>query len=104
MKLTKEKIKKFIDDFETNPITVKWIESVENRGKFQREMDKEFFKLTRNTINKLIDLIVFMNTIYGSVEKINTSIQSEQEKYLRIVEDLEEQLKRLTEIKNGNKS
>ena len=42
MEFTKEKIQKFINEFETNPITVKWIESVENRGKFQREMDKEF--------------------------------------------------------------
>jgi hypothetical protein len=33
MELTKEKLEKFIKDFENNPITVKWIESVENRGK-----------------------------------------------------------------------
>ena len=66
MELTKEKIQKFIKDFETNPITVKWIESVENRGRFQREMDKEFFDLAKDTINRLVKLIILIKRFSGT--------------------------------------
>jgi hypothetical protein len=99
MNFTKEKIEKFIDDFETNPITVKWIESVENRGKFQREMDKEFFNLAKDTINRLVKLIILMNTINDSSNKITDAIKNEQEKYLGIIDDLEDTL---IKIKNAN--
>lgn len=101
MELTKEKLEKFIEDFEKDPITVKWIESVENRGKYQRDLDTSFYELSRSTINKLIDLIVFMNTIYGSVDKVTEQIVVEQEKYLEIVDEFETILK---ELQNGNKS
>ena len=100
MELTKEKLEKFIEDFEKDPITVKWIESVENRGKYQRDLDTNFYELSRSTINKLIDLIVFMNTIYGSVDKVTEQIVVEQEKYLEIVDEFETILKKL---QNGNK-
>tara|TARA_Y100001938_G_scaffold146775_1_gene226450 strand:+ start:2433 stop:2738 length:306 start_codon:yes stop_codon:yes gene_type:complete len=100
MELTKEKLKEFIDDYQNNPITKKWVESVENRGKFQRELDKEFFELSKTTINQLLDLILFMNTIYGSVDKVTESIVIQQEKYLEIVDDFEKQL---IKLKNGNK-
>ena len=92
MNFTKEKIEKFIDDFETNPITVKWIESVENRGRYQRDMDKEFFNLAKDTINRLVKLIILMNTINDSSNKINDAIKNEQEKYLGIIDDLENTL------------
>ena len=100
MDLTKEKIEKFIKDFETNPVTVKWIESVENRGKFQREMDKEFFDLSKKTINKLIDLILLMRALYGGLDKIKKQIINEQTKHLDIVQDLENTIKTL---QHGNK-
>jgi uncharacterized protein YkvS len=100
MELTKEKLKEFIDDYQNNPITKKWVESVENRGKFQRELDKKFFELSKTTINQLLDLILFMNTIYGSVDKVTESIVIQQEKYLEIVDDFEKQL---IKLKNGNK-
>lgn len=100
MELTKEKLEKFIEDFEKDPITVKWIESVENRGKYQRDLDTSFYELSRSTINKLIDLIVFMNTIYGSVDKVTEQIVVEQEKYLELVDEFETILKKL---QNGNK-
>ena len=99
MELTKEKIQKFIKDFETNPITVKWIESVENRGRFQREMDKEFFDLAKDTINRLVKLIILMNILDDSTNKITNAIQKEQEKYLGIIDDLENTL---IKIKNAN--
>ena len=99
MELTKEKIQKFINEFETNPITVKWIESVENRGKFQREMDKEFFDLAKDTINRLIKLIILMNTLDDSTNKITTAIKNQQEKYLGIIDDLENTL---IKVKNAN--
>lgn len=101
MKLTKENIEKFIKDFETNPITVKWIESVENRGRYQREMDKEFFDLSKETINRLIDLILLMRALYGGLDKIKKQIINEQTKHLNIVQDLENNIKKL---KHGNKS
>jgi tRNA A-37 threonylcarbamoyl transferase component Bud32 len=100
MELTKDKLEKFIKDFETNPITVKWIESVENRGRYQRDLDTSFYELSRSTINKLIDLIVFMNTIYGSVDKVTEQIVVEQDKYLELVDEFETILKKL---QNGNK-
>ena len=100
MELTKEKLEKFIEDFEKDPITVKWIESVENRGKYQRDLDTSFYELSRCTINKLIDLIVFMNTIYGSADKVTEQIVVEQEKYLELVDEFETILKNL---QNGNK-
>jgi hypothetical protein len=99
MELTKEKLKKFIDDFETNPITAKWIESVENRGRYQREMDKEFFDLAKDTINRLVKLIILIHTVADSSKKINDSIKNEQEKYLGIIDDLENTL---IKIKNAN--
>lgn len=99
MELTKEKIQKFINEFETNPITVKWIESVENRGKFQREMDKEFFDLAKDTMNRLVKLIILMNTLDDSTNKITNAIKNEQEKYLGIIDDLENTL---IKIKNAN--
>ena len=95
MEITKEKLQTFIEDFEKNPITTKWIESVENRGKFQREMDKSFYDLSKSTINKLIDLIILMNTLHGGSKKINESIEKQQIKYLEIVEDLENTIKKL---------
>jgi hypothetical protein len=101
MELTKEKLEKFIEDFEKNPVTVKWIESVENRGKYQRDLDTSFYQLSRNTINKLIDLIVLINTTYGSVNKVTEQIIVEQEKYLELVEGFEKILKK---IQDGNKS
>tara|TARA_Y100001938_G_C7966184_1_gene366918 strand:+ start:56 stop:361 length:306 start_codon:yes stop_codon:yes gene_type:complete len=100
MELTKEKLKSFIEDYENNSITKKWIESVDNRAKYQRKLDKEFFNLSKKTINQLIDLIIFMNTIYGSVDKVTEAIVIEQEKYLDIVDDLEKQLIKLN---NGYK-
>jgi hypothetical protein len=100
MELTKEKLEKFIEDFEKDPITVKWVESVENRGKYQRDLDTSFYELSRSTINKLIDLIVFMNTIYGSVDKVTEQIVVEQDKYLELVDEFETILKKL---QNGNK-
>tara|TARA_Y100001951_G_C11146711_1_gene186798 strand:+ start:140 stop:445 length:306 start_codon:yes stop_codon:yes gene_type:complete len=100
MHLKKETLKKFIEDYENDPITKKWIDSVDNRGKFQRDLDKQFYDLSRLTINKLVDLIIFMNTLRGGAEKITDSIQVQQEKYLDIVTDLEKQINRL---KNGNK-
>lgn len=100
MELTKEKLEKFIEDFEKDPTTVKWIESVENRGKYQRDLDTSFYELTRRTINKLIDLIVFINTIYGSVDKVTEQIVVEQDKYLELVNEFETILKKL---QNGNK-
>lgn len=99
MNFTKEKIEKFIDDFETNPITAKWIESVENRGRYQREMDKEFFNLAKDTINRLVKLIILMNTVDDSTNKITDAIKNEQEKYLGIIDDLENTL---IKIKNAN--
>jgi len=99
MELTKEKIQKFINEFETNPITVKWIESVENRGKFQREMDKQFFNLTKDTINRLVKLIILINTLDDSTNKITNAIKNEQEKYLGIIDNLENTL---IKIKNAN--
>jgi hypothetical protein len=99
MELTKEKLEKFIKDFENNPITVKWIESVENRGKFQRGMDKEFFNLAKDTINRLVKLIILMNTLDDSTNKITDAIKNEQEKYLGIIDDLEDTL---IKIKNAN--
>ena len=100
MHLKKETLKKFIEDYENDQITKKWIDSVDNRGKFQRDLDKQFYDLSRLTINKLVDLIIFMNTLRGGAEKITDSIQVQQEKYLDIVTDLEKQINRL---KNGNK-
>ena len=100
MELTKEKLKTFIEDYENHAITKKWVEAVENRGKYQRELDKDFFRLSKTTINQLVDLIVFMNTIYGSVEKVTDSIVIQQEKYLQIVDDLEKQL---IKLQNGHK-
>jgi hypothetical protein len=100
MELTKEKLEKFIEDFEKDPITVKWVESVKNRGKYQRDLDTSFYELSRSTINKLIDLIVFMNTIYGSVDKVTEQIVVEQDKYLELVDEFETILKKL---QNGNK-
>tara|TARA_R100000781_G_scaffold115021_1_gene88536 strand:- start:4412 stop:4717 length:306 start_codon:yes stop_codon:yes gene_type:complete len=100
MHLKKETLKKFIEDYENDPITKKWIDSVDNRGKFQRDLDKEFYDLSRFTINKLVDLIIFMNALHVGAEKITDSIQVQQEKYLDIVTDLEKQINRL---KNGNK-
>ena len=100
MELTKEKLKTFIEDYENHTITKKWVEAVENRGKYQRELDKDFFRLSKTTINQLVDLIVFMNTIYGSVEKVTDSIVIQQEKYLQIVDDLEKQL---IKLQNGHK-
>ena len=99
MQLTKEKIQKFINDFETNPVTVKWIESVENRGKYQREMDKEFFDLAKDTINRLVKLIILMNTLNDGTTQITDSIKEQQDKYLGIIDDLE---KTLLKIKNAN--
>lgn len=99
MELTKDKLEKFIKDFETNPITVKWIESVENRGRYQREMDKEFYDLAKDTINRLITLIILIHTVADSSKKINDAIKNEQEKYLGIIDDLESTL---IKIKNAN--
>ena len=65
-----------------------------------RPVDKDFFRLSKTTINQLVDLIVFMNTIYGSVEKVTDSIVIQQEKYLEIVDDLEKQL---IKLQNGHK-
>ena len=95
MQLTKEKLKTFIQDYENNPITLKWIESVENRGKFQREMDKSFYDLSKSTINKLIDLILLMRTLYGGLDKVKEQIIYEQTKHLNIVQDLENTIKKL---------
>lgn len=99
MELTKEKLQKFIEEYEKDPITVKWVESVENRGKYQRDIDTSFYDLSKTTINKLIDLIILMNTVYGSYDKVKKQIVVEQQKHLEIVQDLENLLK-----KNGNKS
>ena len=99
MELTKEKLEKFIKDFETNPITVKWVESVENRGKFQRGMDMDFFDLAKDTINRLVKLIILMNTLDDSTNKITDAIKNEQDKYLGIIDDLENTL---IKIKNAN--
>lgn len=99
MELTKEKLEKFIKDFETNPITVKWVESVENRGKFQRGMDMDFFDLAKDTINRLVKLIILMNTLDDRTNKITDAIKNEQEKYLGIIDDLENTL---IKIKNAN--
>jgi len=99
MQLTKEKLQKFIEEYEKDPITVKWVENVENRGKYQRDIDTSFYELSKTTINKLIDLIILMNTVYGSYNKVKKQIVVEQQKHLEIVQDLENLLK-----KNGNKS
>tara|TARA_R100001163_G_C4976992_1_gene134644 strand:+ start:178 stop:483 length:306 start_codon:yes stop_codon:yes gene_type:complete len=101
MELTKEKLEVFIKDFETNPITVKWIESVDNRGKFQRGMDMDFFNLAKDTINRLIKLVILMNTLYDSKTKITDAIKTQQEKYLDIIDSLETTL---VKYKNANKS
>ena len=100
MELTKEKLEKFIEDFEKDPITVKWVESVENRGKFQRDLDTSFFELVKSRINKLVDLIILMKTIYGNLDNLKEQIINEQTKHLEIVQDLEQTIKQL---QNGNK-
>ena len=99
MELTKEKLEKFIDDFEKNPITEKWIESVNNRGKYQRDMDLDFFNLTKDTINRLVKLIILINILDDSTNKITDNIKIQQEKYLGIIDDLEDTL---IKIKNAN--
>ena len=58
-------------------------------------MDKSFYDLSKSTINKLIDLIILMNTLHGGSKKINESIEKQQIKYLEIVEDLENTIKKL---------
>ena len=99
MRLTKEKIEKFLKDFETNPVTVKWIESVNNRGKYQRDMDLDFFNLTKDTINRLVKLIILINILDDSTNQITDNIKIQQEKYLGIIDDLENTL---LKIKNAN--
>ena len=99
MELTKEKLEKFIEDFEKNPITVKWIESVNNRGKYQRDMDLDFFNLTKDTINRLVKLIILINILDDSTNQITDNIKIQQEKYLGIIDDLESTL---IKIKNAN--
>jgi len=101
MQLTKEKIEKFINEFEKDATTVKWIESVNNRGKYQRDLDKSFYKYVQSTINKLCKLIVLISTTQNSGDLIINNIQKEQEKYITIIEDLETTIKK---INNADKS
>ena len=101
MQLTKEKIEKFINEFEKNATTVKWIESVNNRGKYQRDLDKSFYKYVQSTINKLCKLIVLISTTQNSGDLIINNIQKEQKKYITIIDDLETTIKK---INNADKS
>jgi hypothetical protein len=101
MELTKEKIEKFIDDFEKDPITVKWIESVDNRGKYQREMDKGFYTHVQSNINKLCKLIILMSTTQNGADIILNNIKKEQDKNLEILGTMEEVL---ITMNNANKS
>ena len=101
MQLTKEKIEKFINEFEKDATTVKWIESVNNRGKYQRDLDKSFHKYVQSTINKLCKLIVLISTTQNSGDLIINNIQKEQKKYITIIDDLETTIKK---INNADKS
>jgi len=101
MQLTKEKIEKFINEFEKDATTVKWIESVNNRGKYQRDLDKSFYKYVQSTINKLCKLIVLISTTQNSGDLIINNIQKEQKKYITIIDDLETTIKK---INNADKS
>ncbi len=49
------------------------------------------FDLAKDTINRLVKLIILMNTLDDSTNKITNAIKNEQEKYLGIIDDLEKE-------------
>tara|TARA_Y100001973_G_C5195244_1_gene333781 strand:+ start:2394 stop:2732 length:339 start_codon:yes stop_codon:yes gene_type:complete len=56
-----EKVRKRLETFENCDATKKWVTSVENRGKYQRDIDLAFFKEVKEMISTQARLIILLN-------------------------------------------
>tara|TARA_R110000744_G_scaffold358249_3_gene465316 strand:- start:2789 stop:3115 length:327 start_codon:yes stop_codon:yes gene_type:complete len=56
-----DNVRKLLNEFEKSEATKKWLTAVDNRGKFQRDVDKSFFENVQHYLNALSKYVVLLN-------------------------------------------
>jgi len=87
-------VETLLKEFESCDDTIKWLTSVENRGKYQRDVDKAFFKVVQHYFNALSKYVILLNAnkMYHLVT-YNRRIKMHENK----VEEMLNEIKKLIE-------
>ena len=91
--LIADKVKKRLKNFESCEATKKWVSAVENRGKYQRDIDLAFYNEVKELINNQAKLIVLLNVnqvghLIRYEERMKKKYMSHETKILEMYKDI----------------